>query len=127
MRGRDEEGLARAPHDKAAAAARGDNACWQRLENQGFVLLQREASGPKATPNGTGSGHLGPSLALRRRGHCGDTREYDRSLPPLTRCPIVALLQSPSGANPVLAQLGRLCRSVDPVEASDVFTQDLPF
>ena len=38
----------------------------------------------------------------------------------------VALPRSQSDANPVLSELGRLRRDVDPVEASDVFTQDLP-
>ena len=33
---------------------------------------------------------------------------------------------SPCEAYPVLAELGRLCRDVDPVQAGGIFAQDLP-
>ena len=38
---------------------------------------------------------------------------------------MVAVLRSPSGADPVPAQLGRLRRDLDPVEASGISPQDL--
>src|SRR5271166_201017 len=46
MRGRDDEALASTLDDEAASATSGDDACCQRLENHGFLLLQREATRP---------------------------------------------------------------------------------
>jgi hypothetical protein len=43
------------------------------------------------------------------------------------RCTAAGSRRSPSGGYPVLAKLGGLSRYVDPVQAGDIFTQDLAF